>query len=142
MSYYRTCPSFLAHLDPGGCCDCWNKKPAHGATNTTGGQKEKGLLYAFSSYYDSIEIINLQALFGSESETVRILAQISFNAGISGDTGYLLSADSEILAFTEAAGIPIERAVKNSFLQCLVDLQNHFYFEGRRYAKMKEDDNL
>ena len=46
MSYYRTCPSCGAALDPGERCDCQRKgkeKAAQGATNTQDGKVETGL---------------------------------------------------------------------------------------------------
>ena len=42
MSYYRTCPSCGANLDPGERCDCQNKKEAaQGAANTQDGKEDQ-----------------------------------------------------------------------------------------------------
>lgn len=44
MSYYRTCPSCGANLDPGEICDCQDKKEAApGGNDTEDGKAEKVL---------------------------------------------------------------------------------------------------
>ena len=60
MSYYRTCPSCGAALDPGERCDCQSRtesearkgkeKAAQGATNTQDGKVETGLTAHISTF--------------------------------------------------------------------------------------------
>ena len=61
MSYYRTCPSCGAHLDPGERCDCReDEKALVSATNTDKGEVEQGLTDTASASYDPRNGGNLQ----------------------------------------------------------------------------------
>lgn len=46
MSYYRSCPSCGANLDPGERCDCQNEKTAADAANIDDGKRYNKLATA------------------------------------------------------------------------------------------------